>query len=72
MTPDYLDRLARSEPLDGWRPDELVAALAMVEGLDATRKRWEPSTVVVDIRYARYRRRLRQELDHRIADDNLL
>ncbi|GAA1701541.1 hypothetical protein GCM10009745_55830 [Kribbella yunnanensis] len=72
MTPDYLDRLARSEPLDSWRPDELVAALAMVEGLDATRKRWEPSTVVVDIRYARYRRRLRQELDHRIADDNLL
>ncbi len=72
MTADFLDRLARSEPLASWRPDELVAALAMVEGLDATRKRWEHGTVVVDIRYAMYRRRLRQELDHRLADDNLL
>jgi hypothetical protein len=63
----YLDRLGRSSRLDSWGPDDLVAALAVIDDLDAAREKpgWNPHTL--DLRLAIYRRRLQYELDRRAA-----
>jgi hypothetical protein len=65
----YLDRLARSERLDSWRPDELTAALAMIDELDAERRQPARDPRVIDIRLMIYRRRLRYELNQRSTAD---
>jgi hypothetical protein len=69
MTSQFLDRLARSEALDSWPPDELAAALAMVEELDVGRRQSDGKAQVIDLRLAIYRRRLRYEMDQRAARD---
>jgi hypothetical protein len=61
----YLDRLARSEDLDLWQADELTAALAVVEDLNAERRRLIGEPQVVDLRLMIYRRRLQYELEQR-------
>lgn len=62
---DYLDRLAHSEPLDVWQPEELAAALAMVDDLHAQRPHTAGTARVIDLRLAIYRSRLRYELSQR-------
>ena len=63
-----LDRLAGSERLETWRPDELEVALAEVAHLDAARRGPDGRPRALDIRLAIYHRRLRSELDRRAAD----
>ena len=67
---DYLDRLARSEALDLWRPEELTAALAMVNDLHAQRPHTAGTARVIDLRLAIYRSRLRYELSQRDDEEN--
>ncbi|MFF0342747.1 hypothetical protein [Kribbella sp. NPDC004875] len=62
---DLLDRLAHSERLSSWPTNELRAALAVIELLDADRPRSRSGVRTVDIRLAIYRRRLQYELDRR-------
>jgi hypothetical protein len=65
----YLDRLARSEQLDSWDVDELSAALAVVDELNAERRRPNGEAQVVDLRLMIYRRRLLYELEQRTDDE---
>jgi hypothetical protein len=65
----YLDRLARSEDLDLWNPDELTAALAVIDELNAERRRPIGEPQVVDLRLMIYRRRLQYELEQRDDDE---
>ncbi|TCC66498.1 hypothetical protein E0H73_06390 [Kribbella pittospori] len=67
--PDYLDRLARSEPLDSWQPEDLRAALAVVDDLDAQRPHTAGTARVIDLRLAIYRSRLRYELSQRVEGE---
>lgn len=62
---DLLDRLAHAERLSSWPTNELRAALAVIELLDADRPRSRSGVRTVDIRLAIYRRRLQYELDRR-------
>ena len=59
---DYLDRLRHAHRLDSWQPDELEAALKLV---DAARAQPRRSPHTVDLRLAIYRGRLQRELDRR-------
>jgi hypothetical protein len=65
----FLDRLAHSEHLESWRPDELTAALAVIDDLYAEGRRPDGEAHVIDIRLMIYRRRLQYELDQRSARD---
>ncbi|MEV0796979.1 hypothetical protein AB0I34_04790 [Kribbella sp. NPDC050281] len=62
---DYLDRLARSEPLDVWQHEDLAAALTVVDDLHAQRPHTAGTARVIDLRLAIYRSRLRYELSQR-------
>lgn len=68
MTSSYLDRLARSEPLTSWQPQELTEALDMLDEIAATHRRPADRARDLDIRSAIYRGRLQHELDQRIAE----
>jgi hypothetical protein len=71
MTSQYLDRLARSETLDSLPPEELAAALAMVDELDVGRRQPAGRAQVLDLRLAIYRRRLQYEMDQRAAREDI-
>jgi len=66
----YMDRLAQSERLESWQPEDLTAALAVVDDLDAARRRADGGAHVLDIRLAIYRRRLQYELHQREDHDD--
>ena len=59
---DYLDRLRHAHRLDSWQPDELEAALKVI---DAERAQPPRSPHAVDLKLAIYRGRLQRELDRR-------
>ena len=59
---DYLDRLRHAHRLDSWAPDDLEAALRVI---DAARAQPRRSPHAVDLRLAIYRGRLQRELDRR-------
>ena len=65
MTSQYLERLARSDRLDAWKPGELTEALAAVENLVTLSRQPPGEPRVLNLRLAIYRRRLRYELDQR-------
>jgi hypothetical protein len=69
MTSQYLERLARSDQLDAWKPGELTEALAAVEKLVTLSRQPAGEPRVLNLRLAIYRRRLRYELDRRADDD---
>ncbi|MGY4766628.1 hypothetical protein ACXC9Q_06890 [Kribbella sp. CWNU-51] len=69
MTSQYLERLARSDPLDAWKPGELTEALATVENLVALSRQPAGEPRVLNLRLAIYRRRLRYELAQRADRD---
>jgi hypothetical protein len=64
MTSEYLERSARSDPLDAWDSGDLIAA--EVDGLVAARSEPLGEARVLSIRLAIYRRRLHTELNRRI------
>jgi hypothetical protein len=68
MTSEYLERLARSDPLDVWESGELLVALGEVDALVAAREEPPDEARVISIRLAIYRRRLHAELSRRIDD----
>jgi hypothetical protein len=65
MTSEYLDRLARSDPLDLWESGELAEALVEIDDLVAARRQPVGEARVLSIRLAIYRRRLNTELSRR-------
>lgn len=70
MTSQYLERLARSDRLDAWKPGELTEALAAVENLVTLSRQPAGEPRVLNLRLAIYRRRLRYELDRRADHDD--
>jgi hypothetical protein len=67
---EYLDRLARSERLETWQHDELTAALAVIDAVNAESRRPPGEPQVIDIRLMIYRRRVQYELERRVAPDH--
>jgi len=67
---DYLDRLGQSEPLESWQFDELTAALAVVDAVNAETRRPPGEPQVIDIRLMIYRRRVQYELERRTSPEH--